>query len=224
MNFIKNIKGSATIEATISLITIITAVITFSMFIKVVYIHGIVQHAIIQTANEMAEYSYFYSLTGLDDINSSIGTATNEGREDVNNFIDDCTNFYNDISNGNFLSASLPGEFDIKQVLIGFMTALTGNVYGQDKTTLINNTVTIPVFNSYLPESKEDFLKDNLVIQGVGNNGIDFSQSKYFENTDGYNEIEIVAVYNIKFVTPIPLIKHLTVVQTAKSRAFFNSD
>ena len=221
MDFMKE-NGSVTIEATISLITIITAVLTLSMFMKVVYIHGIVQHALIQTASEMSEYSYFYSLTGLDDINSSIGTATNEGRNDINEFIDSCTKFYDDISNGNFSSTSLPGDFDIKQVMIGFVSALAGNVYGSAKTELINNTVTINVFNSYLPDNKGEFLKNNLVIQGLGNYGIDFSQSKYFENTDGYNEIEIVAVYNIKFITPIPIIKQLTVVQTAKSRAFFD--
>ena len=43
-------KGSITLEGAISTLVLMAIVLTFSSFMKVVHVHGVVQHALIQTA------------------------------------------------------------------------------------------------------------------------------------------------------------------------------
>ena len=70
-------------------------------------------------------------------------------------------------------------------------------------------------------EDANTFFEKNNVIQNGDFAGIDLGKSRYFENSDGYDEIELVAVYQMKIVSPIPILDKVTIVQTAKSRAFF---
>lgn len=67
MKISKN-KGSITVEASIILPIFISAVLTIAFLIKLVYIHEVIQHAINETAGQMASYSYFYHISGVQGI------------------------------------------------------------------------------------------------------------------------------------------------------------
>jgi hypothetical protein len=59
----KELKGSLSIEAAVALPLFTCFILGFVMLIKVFTAHEIIQHAINQTAQEMAGYSYIYSKT-----------------------------------------------------------------------------------------------------------------------------------------------------------------
>ncbi|TYQ16130.1 UNVERIFIED_CONTAM: hypothetical protein Cloal_2633 [Acetivibrio alkalicellulosi] len=58
-------KGSLTVEASIILPVVIFVIVSIVSIIKIVNTHAVIQHAINETANEIANYSYIYSKTGM---------------------------------------------------------------------------------------------------------------------------------------------------------------
>lgn len=62
----KKERGSAAIEAVVSLTIFIVAIITILSFINICRAQAAVSAAVDATAKEMAQYAYFYHLTGLD--------------------------------------------------------------------------------------------------------------------------------------------------------------
>jgi len=52
--------------------------LSIAFFMKVVYIHNNVQYAINGAANEVATYSYLYSISGLQKVNDAITETTDE--------------------------------------------------------------------------------------------------------------------------------------------------
>ena len=62
---LKNRKGSLTVEAAITLPVFVCVILSIALFMRVVYVHQLIQHAITDTANELATYSYLYSATGV---------------------------------------------------------------------------------------------------------------------------------------------------------------
>ena len=65
MHKLRNQKGSLTVEAALTLPIFICVVISIAFFIKILFVHELIQHAISETANELSTYSYIYSVSGL---------------------------------------------------------------------------------------------------------------------------------------------------------------
>ncbi|ABN53051.1 MAG TPA: pilus assembly protein [Hungateiclostridium thermocellum] len=82
MNILKELlkkkDGSLTVEAAISLPLFMCVFLSIAFFMKVVYIHNNVQYAINGAANEVATYSYLYSISGLQKVNDAITETTDE--------------------------------------------------------------------------------------------------------------------------------------------------
>lgn len=241
-------RGSVTIETAIGLTVVISVVLTLSLFARVAYVQGVVQHALVQTANEMAAYSYFYSMTGLNQINDAIvekkltASAGASGAIDtVSNAVENISNVYNQFTAGKYAeaggnlgqawdSAMAVKDISITETLKSFCIALAGEATEGIKTALVNN-VTKPVLQTYLPEDQMKFYKVGMFVDengeyiDVDSNGfpIDLSYSTYFSN-EAADEIYLVASYDLKLVTPIPVLDDpITIVQSAKTRAWFAS-
>ncbi|WP_265446456.1 TadE/TadG family type IV pilus assembly protein [Acetivibrio straminisolvens] len=75
---LKKRDGSLTVEAAISLPLFMCVFLSIAFFMKVVYIHNNVQYAINGAANEVATYSYLYSISGLREVNDAITETTEE--------------------------------------------------------------------------------------------------------------------------------------------------
>lgn len=215
-----NQKGSITLEGAISTIVLIAVILTFSSFIKIVHVQGVIQHALIQTASEISQYSYFYSLSGINEINDIVVSQGNKGSKSVSEGINEIEKFLGEIGNGNIIKPNME-KLNPKEMIIALSKALGGELYSSAKTVSLNHIITMPLLKSYLPEDANTFFEKNNVIQNGDFAGIDLGKSRYFENSDGYDEIELVAVYQMKIVSPIPILDKVTIVQTAKSRAFF---
>ena len=216
-------KGSITLEGAISTLVLMAIVLTFSSFMKIVHVHGVVQHALIQTAGEIAQYSYLYSVAGLEQVNNAVSDQGRAGSETVSAGIDEVESFLKNIGNGKLVQPNMDA-LDPKELIKGLSKALAGEVYGTAKTVLLNHTIAMPLLSSYLPNGRDAFFEKNNVVQDGEFSGIDLGASRYFENADGYDEIELVAVYQMKVVSPIPILERVTIVQSAKSRSYFSGD
>jgi len=90
--FKKNNKGSLTVEAALVLPLFICVILSFALFIKIVYTQSIIQHAINETANELATYSYLYSVSGAqklhDEKNDYLDEKSSTAKEDINSVVD----------------------------------------------------------------------------------------------------------------------------------------
>lgn len=94
----RNEKGSLTVEACLSLTVFIMVFMTILYIMRIVFAYGIVQHALNQTAKEFSSYSYYFSVSGLGDINSAINSSTAPGIEKFNSNVGNVVNAYNQIS------------------------------------------------------------------------------------------------------------------------------
>jgi len=83
--FLKSKNGSLTLEAAISLPIFICVFLTIAFFIRVVYIHNNVQYALNGAANELATYSYLYSVSGFQDLNNEVSGELNRYGEKASN-------------------------------------------------------------------------------------------------------------------------------------------
>lgn len=215
-----NQKGSITLEGAISTIVLMAVILTFSSFMKIVHVHGVIQYALIQTASEISQYSYFYSLSGINEINNTIVSQGNKGSKDVSEGINEIEKFLGEVGNGTIVKPNME-KLNPKEMIIALSKALEGELYSSVKTISLNHIIAMPLLKSYLPEDADVFFEKNNVIQNGDFAGIDLGKSRYFENSDGYDEIELVAVYQMKVISPIPIFNEVTIAQTAKSRAFF---
>lgn len=219
----KKQKGSITLEGAISTLVLMAIILTFSSFMKIVHVHGVVQHALIQTAGEIAQYSYLYSLSGLDQVNNAVVDQGQAGSEAVSSGIDEVELFLENIGNGSLVKPNMD-NLNPKELIIALSKALAGELYGAGKTILLNHTITMPLLDTYLPNGRVAFFEKNNVVQDGEFSGIDLGASRYFENPDGYDEIELVAIYQMKVISPIPIFDQVTIVQSAKSRSYFSGD
>lgn len=99
MKNIKNTNGSVTIEATISLSAFMFTLVTILTIVNICIVQARVSYAINTTAKEISQYSYLYSLTGLNDSQKKLEEAGIEGAEGVTSLLSDVNTAYNEIEN-----------------------------------------------------------------------------------------------------------------------------
>lgn len=92
-------NGSVTIEATISLSTFMFAIVTILTIVNICMVQARMSYAINTTAKEISQYSYLYSLTGLNDSQNQLYQAGVEGTKDVSKILSDINTVYNEIEN-----------------------------------------------------------------------------------------------------------------------------
>lgn len=98
-NKMKNESGSVTIEATISLSTFMFAIVTILTIVNICIVQAKISYAIHTTAREISQYSYLYSLTGLNDREAEIYGAGKAQTSDISSILSDVNTVYNEIEN-----------------------------------------------------------------------------------------------------------------------------
>jgi len=113
-NKIKKENGSVTIEATISLSAFMFAIVTLLTIVNICIVQAKVSYAINTTAREISQYSYLYSLTGLNDREKEIAEAGKVQTQDLSSVLSDVNTVYNEIENlGNTGNQSFDNIDDI---------------------------------------------------------------------------------------------------------------
>ena len=87
-------KGALSIEASISYSIFLMVIVTILYVMRIVYVHGLIQHAVSQTAKELSMYSYVYQAVGAGDLNQQVSDATGGRTEQFNADIGEVVGFY----------------------------------------------------------------------------------------------------------------------------------
>jgi len=87
-------RGSVTVEAAIAMPVFICAVLAIAFILKVIYVQEMIQHAISETADEIASCSYIYSAVGLQELHDTTNMGLEEGRQKVGTQLKTLVNTY----------------------------------------------------------------------------------------------------------------------------------
>lgn len=217
----KSENGSYTIEACISLVVFLVAIMFIYSQIKTIICESIMQHAVNNMASEMSTYVYVLDRAGLiidnDDrfkesdalIEQAGGTA-----KLVKGNIDKFTGLYTALEDGDLKGASTTvGEISgdagsmvdsvnnlvnsIKETDWGKLAKNGGIAAGENIIKMLANTGLAEFYkwklSAYLPTDLDTFCEKYLVEK----DSIDFSYSRVFPNSDN-NTIVVAVKYNTK--------------------------
>ena len=221
------IRGSITTEAAIVLPLFLCVIISITFFIKVVYTHEIIQHAICGTADEMAATGYIYSISGLQDIHDSVrdglGDKSRLFKDHMSTFFDAYDDIGSIVGNREELAGAVEDIAENPvQELESIACSIAAEGFNEVKTQLCIPVVKL-YMNKYLrTDSQKDIdkrLKSLNVVGGLS--GMDFSGSSFFE--DENNDIDIVVKYKISLPVPFEILPDMTMVQRASSRAWLGA-
>lgn len=99
MHKLKNERGLITVEATISLTAFMFALITVLTIINICIVQAKMSCAINATAKEISQYSYLYSLTGLNESHKDLVEEGKKDTEGVTKILKDINEVFNEVEN-----------------------------------------------------------------------------------------------------------------------------
>lgn len=248
-SMISSKAGSITVEAALVLPVLLCAFFTVIFLMKMVYAYGLIQHAIDETAAEMASAGYIYHISGIRDIHDTVRNGISGKSEIFKEQTDSVFDAYNSLkglgeslekgTGGLGESAGLPGnaEENFSNMLDNVAEAVSnpadelkiiscyifGGVLDDAKTQLF-----IPVLKLYIKKylvtdsvaSADERLKSLNIKDGFS--GLDFSESSFL--SDREENIEIVVRYRIDLPLPVKITPGLDFVQRARVKAWMGGD
>ena len=199
-------------------------VISVIFLIKAVYTHELIQHAITETADEMASTGYILHISGLGDLNSELDSGIKKKAETFKAHIDTVFDSFGDF---NGLENTVQTTEDVAaspvDELKNAACLLAGGVYGDIKTSLFTPMAKL-YMEKYLVSgsnlSPDNKLRALNIIGGM--NGLDFDESDFF--MDENNDINIVVKYKINLPVPIKLLPQIQIVQKVSAKAWMGGD
>lgn len=220
-------RGVLTVEAAIVLPVFISVVISVAFFMRVIYVHELMQHAITDAANEMASTSYVLYMTGVSEIGGSpINQPDGESIEDnaldlLRAFIEDGQEV--DMSGGANTGNVASTEEELNNALDKLECFI--NFEGEQD---IKNAVMSPIFKFYLDKHlrTERYSSGAERLESLNIHSLDFSDSKfYYSGAEYYPEsrndiITIEVAYIIDLPVPIPVIDEIPMGNKVTVRAW----
>lgn len=247
----KKEKGAASIEATISLTLFVFVIMAIYMLINYCLVQAKVSYAINTTAKEMSQYTYFYHVFGLDDLDAKLASGKSQAVETFSSFNKLLGDSEAEITE---IKESPVDYFDT--VLAGEKTEDLTEVYGQiqDVSSKITDVVNDPVefmksMASLAGEEVWEHVKSNVIaaplakgmtrrhfgnsaesadayLEGLGVvdgfDGLNFNMTTMFE--DASDDIKIVVYYNVDLATVFPFDLNVSICQQASTRAWLGGD
>ncbi len=247
----KSEKGAASIEATISLTIFVFVIMAIFMLINFCIVQTRISYAINTAAKEMSQYSYFYHVFNLEDLDEKLAEGKTQAVEAFGSFsqlISDSSAQVEEIEK------NPTGYFD--SVLNGEKTEDLQDIYKQiqDVSAHVTDAVNDPVefmksMASLAGEKVWEHVKSNVVaaplakgmtrrhfgttrqsadeyLKGLGVvngfDGLNFNMSTMFEN--GSDDIKIVVYYNLDLATVFPFDLNVGICQQASTRAWLGGD
>lgn len=207
-------KGSMTVEACIVLPLFLCVIISIIFLIKVIYTHELIQHAVNETAGEIASTAYIYQASGIRTIHDTAQSRVNSS-----------TDGFKEKADTIFAALKSLGG-DESMPLEQFETAagyIAGGAFEDAKTELVTPFTRL-IMTKYIAEGSEDSADARLKALNVkgGLAGMDFSRSRYL--CDEEENIEIVVSYEVTLPVPIKILPELKIVQKAVVKAWLSGD
>lgn len=215
----KHEAGAVVIEATLSLTVFMFFIVTVLSLVNICILQQKIGLALNAAAKEIAQYSYIYSLSGVNDIQQGNYESAAIAREDIGTVVAGISDMYEGISDfaggdASFQDASeqFTGSLETIETTIteaagegsawvmSFLR-MVGNEAAEEVKGRICGAIAKGLIQknliSYSDGSADAFLKGKGVEQGI--DGIDLSDSVFMLN--GSNDIILVADYEVRIIT-----------------------
>lgn len=182
------------------------------------------QHAINETAKEMADTSYLYYVSGLQQSHDSIRDGIKSQSKLFQDHTSSIMNAYSSLTNfGDFINTidEISGNPADELKSLAFM--ITAGAFEDIKTELCIPFVKLYIKKYLRTETVKDAderMKNLNIVNGY--NGLDFSLSNFFE--DGDNDIDIIVRYRMDIPVPVKILPELVIVQRATVKAWLGGD
>lgn len=243
-------KGAMTVEAALILPLVLCAFFTVVFIIKTVCTFGLIQHAIDETASEIAASSYIYHISGIRDIHDTVRDGINDRSSEISGQIGSVIDAYDALSSiGSSVRNRGPKgvQDDIKAIqdakhsfseifeqsghimsdpldeLKSIAFYIAGGAFDDIKTQLYLPVVRL-YMKKYLASEAYPDADSRLRALGVVNgfSGLDFSSSSFLADRD--ENIDIVVRYRVKLPLPFRFYDDMEFVQRAKVKAWMGGD
>lgn len=244
-------KGAASIEATISLTIFVFVIMAIYMLINYCLVQAKVSYAINTTAKEMSQYSYFYHVFGLDDLDDKLANGKTQAVDTFSSFnkllgdseaeikeieknptdyfgsvlsgekTEDLTEVYKQIQD---VSANVSDVVNDPVEFMKSMASLAGEeVWEHVKSNVIAAPLAKGMTRRHFGNSKESA---DACLEGLGVvdgfDGMNFNMTTMFE--DGSDDIKIVVYYNLDLASVLPFDLNVSICQQASTRAWLGGD
>lgn len=235
-----NKRGSLTIEAAIVMPVILIIIFTMGFLIQIFYVHTVVQHAINETAKEMASYTHLLGKANLysyddglilnqedelawDTVDIAVLSFPNPDFKTVSGilkFAEDLKEIISTISTLDSsdladIALSMLGDYILSSVhsrIHDYTSDLDSNFIGE----LMAEGLVRKYFVTSGSATMEERLA-NLNIEG----GLDFEGTEFFASPHT-DRIKLVVTYSLKPVLPVPFFDELVITQHVIVRAWAN--
>lgn len=242
-------KGAMTVEAALVLPVLLCAFFSVVFLIKAVYTYELIQHALDETAAEIASAGYIYHVSGIRDIHDTVRNGVNDKSELFKGQVGSVFDTYNSLKDiKSSFGQDLPGISDSADLLsnadqnfanmLDEAEGITSNPLDELKSIAcyiasgaFENAKTklfTPVVKLYMKKylaaegtTDADERLRSLNISG-GFNGMDFNESSFLD--DRGDNIDIVVKYRIKLPLPIQFSSGFEFVQRVKVKAWMGGD
>ncbi len=220
-------KGSVTVEAALAFPLFICLIVFVVFIVKVVYVHEMIQHAIDETANRLADLGYVFYVSGMEEINDSIRDGMESRSELFRRHSEDIMDALEKLDNIEKMDESVDKISDvIEEVSEDPEEELKSIVFlvGKEAFEDIKTQLILPMVKQYIKKylDVEETGDINAKLLGLnvkkGFDGLDFSKSGFFR--DKNNDIDIVVEYSMSLPLPFKLFPDIRIVQRACARAW----
>ena len=216
--------GTMTLEAALVVPLVLCVFLSVIFIIRAVYAYGLIQHALNETASEIASSCYIYHVSGVKDIHDTARDGLND-RADI--FGRQLDSFCDTFASGSLSDDGMNIVDDINSnpadELKNAVAYILSGALDKGKTFVVTPIVKLYMKKYLITEKTTDVNKrlKALFIKN-GFDGLDFSQSAFFEDTD--ESIDIVVKYSIRLPLPIQFIGDMKLVQRSKVKAWMGGD
>lgn len=216
------IKGSMTVEAAIALPVFLCVVISMVMLTRVVYTHSKIQHALTETAGEMASASYIYHISGLRDLHDAVRNGIQERADIFEGQMDSVFDVVGGFGGGTDAGGAAQASGEQTDILKNIASYLLQGSFEDAKTGLFTPLVRFYMGKYLAPRSGDTDAGLRALGVSGGFAGLDFSGSTFFGDSD--ENIDIIVRYTIDLPVPIHVFPRLELVQRATVRGWLAGD
>lgn len=251
--FPKRNHGSVTLEAAIAFPVFLCVLISILFLIKVVYTYGLIQHALTETADEMASMGYIFRVSGMGEVHDTLREGMRSRAEVFEDHLGTVFDTYNSIASlgsgasgqervsgddsrdtdellaqarGNFdrmVEAAEDAASDPVEELKNIACFIASGAFEEAKTELFT-PVTRLLIKKYLVT--EQCSKADLRLRKL--NISDGFRGLDFSHSsfleDEREEIVLVVRYEIDLPLPVKILPPLVMEQRASARAWMEGD
>ena len=242
-------RGAMTLEAALVLPVLLCAFISVVFLIKAVYTVELVQHALDETASEIASAGYIYHVSGIRDIHDTVRNGVNDKSELFTEQVGSVFDTYNSLKNiKNSLGQGLPSISDSADLLMNAGQNFDSMLHEADNaiTNPLDELKSIACYiaNGEFDDAKTQlfipvvklYMKKYLVTENMadadrrlkvlnvsgGFEGMDFSESSFL--ADRGENIDIVVRYRINLPLPIQFSSGFDFTQRVRVKAWMGGD